>query len=170
MPTYVLLSSNVLASNTASVTFSSIPSTYTDLLVRFSSRSDAAYATDSALVLFNNTTGQQGRTTRMFDVGGGTSSSESGPTMYLGLIGNTAAANFYGSSEMYIPNYATTSTRQIFFHSTSEDNATGARYSSYVGNAYWTTTTAISTIKLNPQSGTVFLATSSFYLYGIKSS
>ena len=44
--TYTLISSNVLASSAASVTFSAIPSTYTDLVVRASIRSDATSDAD----------------------------------------------------------------------------------------------------------------------------
>ena len=42
MATYTLISSNVLSSSAASVTFSSIASTYTDLVLRVSARDDRA--------------------------------------------------------------------------------------------------------------------------------
>ena len=38
--TYTLISSNVLASSAATVTFSSIPATYTDLVLRVSARNN----------------------------------------------------------------------------------------------------------------------------------
>ena len=38
--TYTLISSNVLGSSAASITFSAIPATYTDLVVRVTSRVD----------------------------------------------------------------------------------------------------------------------------------
>ena len=51
--TYTLISSNVLGSSAASVTFSSIPATYTDLVLRVSARTDAD---DTSLITFNGTT------------------------------------------------------------------------------------------------------------------
>ena len=172
MPTYILLSSNVLASNTASVTFSSIPNTYTDLLVRFSARSNSAGVYDSVLLTLNSDTGNNYRINTMFDYAPNTPNpaSQSGPTTYGFANGNGAAANFYGNSQIHIPNYATTSTRQISWHSVTENNATDSTFNNNMANGYYTGTTAISTLKLNPQTGTLFLATSSFYLYGIKSS
>lgn len=54
--TYTLISSNTLTSSAASVTFSSIPATYTDLVLRISSRTDAAGATATVAAQFNGDT------------------------------------------------------------------------------------------------------------------
>jgi len=53
MATYTLISSNVLTSSAASVTFSSIPATYTDLVVRLSAR--ATTTASNIWVTFNGT-------------------------------------------------------------------------------------------------------------------
>ena len=44
--TYTLIASNTLSSAAASVTFSAIPATYTDLVLRYSARSDGASVDD----------------------------------------------------------------------------------------------------------------------------
>jgi hypothetical protein len=51
--TYTLIESQVLGSSAASVTFSAIPATYTDLVLRVSARTDAD---DTSLITFNGTT------------------------------------------------------------------------------------------------------------------
>jgi len=58
--TYTLISSNVLGSSAASVTFSAIPSTYTDLVLRISARGlDAALNTETMQFFVNNSTSAQ---------------------------------------------------------------------------------------------------------------
>ena len=54
--TYTLISSNTLTSSAASVTFSSIPATYTDLVLRISARSDRVSTTDRLRLTFNSDT------------------------------------------------------------------------------------------------------------------
>jgi len=51
--TYTLIEAKTLGSNTANVTFSSIPQTYTDLLLKTSLRYTGSSA-DSVKMLFNN--------------------------------------------------------------------------------------------------------------------
>ena len=51
--TYTLITSQTLASSAASVTFSSIPSTYTDLVLRVSARTDNAAVSDGFYVGLN---------------------------------------------------------------------------------------------------------------------
>jgi hypothetical protein len=48
--TYTLIASNTLGASAASVTFSAIPSTYTDLVVRYSAASCDAAVTDIDLL------------------------------------------------------------------------------------------------------------------------
>ena len=56
MPTYTLISSNVLTTAAASVTFSSIPATFTDLVLRMSAQADgASNAFDNITLTFNGT-------------------------------------------------------------------------------------------------------------------
>ncbi len=61
--TYTLINSNVLTSSAASVTFSAIPATYTDLVIRCSGRSDSSFSAVLDLYLsFNGSTATYSRT------------------------------------------------------------------------------------------------------------
>jgi len=54
--TYTLIESQVLGSSAASVTFSAIPATYTDLVLRYSARHNNAFSISQVLITFNGDT------------------------------------------------------------------------------------------------------------------
>ena len=169
--TYTLISSNVLASSAASVTFSSIPATYTDLVLRFSARDDRSSASDSYTLQFNTDTATNYSFTRLLGDGATASSSNassSAPTIAGVVVGSTAAANTFSSNEIYIPNYLASTNKPLSIINANENNTTSAGMEAH---AYlWRNTSAINQIVLKPFLGTNFVATSSFYLYGIKNS
>ena len=167
-----LISSQTLASSAASVTFSSIPATYTDLVVRASIRTDnGSAADDTNLTLNSDTTTNYSKTWLR---GSGTAAdsyrtSSSDPTAMGGRIdGNTATSNTFGSYELYLPNYLSTTSKPIGIFTAQEDNTTIAYINAYAD--LYRGTSAITTFKLAPTYGTNFLTGSSFYLYGISSS
>lgn len=167
--TYKLISSNVLSSSAASVTFSAIPSTFRDLVLRASAR-DAAAAVDTTgfLVAYNtDTTFTANSFTRVY-AAGTTAYSDNGTAS--GNIsyqaGATATANTFGSSEIYIPSYTASQNKPVLNFSVAETNsATSARVAAFAG--LWRNTAAITTITITPFSGGNFAAGSSFYLYGL---
>lgn len=172
--TYTLISSNVLSGTAASVTFSSIPSTYTDLVLRCSTRATAAGTFQEFFSLRPN--GSAG-TNATYLSGTGSSVNSSRPVnqWYSVIDGNLVnnggdsagnTANTFTSTEWYIPNYALTQARQVSGYGVSEQNGSTA-YMSISAN-YSSSTTAITSILLN-NLGT-FATGSSFYLYGIKNS
>ena len=170
--TYTLISSNVLASSAASVTFSAIPSTYTDLVLRLSTRISEADTKASLYVQYNSsTTAAYSRTRLIGD--GSTASSSRASNSATGLITVTdatnATANTFGSTEIYIPNYAGSTNKPASVDSRSENNATEAYTDSLAW--LWSNTAAITSITIygNLNAGS-FVSGSSFYLYGIKKS
>jgi len=168
--TYTLISSNVLSSSAASVTFSAIPSTFTDLVLRISARNDAAFYVSSAVIKVNAITGTYSFTTLVGDGSAASSSRDSGSYQgfYLsGVNGNTATSNSFSSHEVYLPNYAGSANKVASLDNANETNATAAYRvvnAGLLGN-----TAAISTLTITTSS-TNFLSGSSFYLYGIKNS
>ena len=170
--TYTLISSNVLGSSAASVTFSAIPSTYTDLVLRCSTRGSRAAVIDSIVIKFNADSGTNYSNTIITGVGTTVSSFANANTTSLSLNtsdGDTATANTFGSFEMYIPNYTATTTKPISTISLSEDNSSNNAYLRVLANQY-RGSSAISSIVLTPEIGPNWLSGSSFYLYGIKNS
>jgi hypothetical protein len=174
--TYTLISSNVLSSSAASVTFSAIPSTYTDLVVRISARTDQASTTAYLTYKLNGGgTGLQSET--YLGAGGGGTTPESGRTSnsnggigsggFISLSGNSATANTFGSVEIYIPSYTASQNKPTGNFGVGETNATAIQMGITAG--MWRNTAAVTTIAFSP-SGSNFLTGSSFYLYGIKNS
>jgi hypothetical protein len=159
--TYTLIASNTVGSGgVSSVTFSSIPSTYTDLVLRISGRTNRA-AVDSITMTFNGSS--TGITwTTLF--GNGTTVT-SGTAQRFWVDSTTDTANTFGSADVYIPNYAGSAYKSTSIDAVTEHNGTDAF--AEILTQLWSNTAAITSIELAPQFGTGWLQYSSFYLYGI---
>ena len=166
--TYTLISSNVLSTAAASVTFSSIPATYTDLVLRFSSRSDVGSAGLTLYLSPNGSTANDSTTILWAD---GTSAfstrfSATGIGLYMGWVNGTRTTNTFSSAEIYIPNYSG-STNKVFSSAIAEESNSTAdtRISATAG--LWSNTAAITSLIVKISAGVNFVSGSSFYLYGI---
>jgi hypothetical protein len=169
MATYQLIASNTVGSGgTASVTFSSIPSTYTDLIVKTSCRSSAAVTSDFVRFYFNGSDAN-GTLRELFGTGSSTGSFPDSQQRINYISGNNATANTFGSGEVYIPNYTLSNFKSSGADSVSENNATSA-VASITANL-WSSTAAITSITLVPGTALAnFMQYTTFYLYGIKNS
>jgi hypothetical protein len=173
--TYTLIDKSILGSTATSVTFSSIPATYTDLKLVASIRTDrTASAAENIRVQFNSDTGSV-YSAIILDSDGTSaySSSNSTQASILSGYGNTdlTTSDTFGNFEMYIPNYlSTTAAKSISSDSVVENNATLGFNVLIAGLWNPGTQAAINSIKLFPQLGPNFKINSSFYLYGIKNS
>lgn len=169
--TYTLISSNVLASDQTTITFSSIPQTYTDLSLRVSGRANQNSNFD-LLLSFNGTNSGYSYT---YISGNGSSastlrgSSQTNIPMYSLITASGSTANAFANIEIYIPNYTGSSyVKQVGGYGVNEINsASGAIITAISGLNNFTS--AITSISLTVGSGG-YLTGSSFYLYGIKSS
>jgi hypothetical protein len=164
--TYTLIASNTVGSGgVASVTFSSIPATYTDLVVKISGRNTSSG--DWFNLNFNgstaNFTGKQ-----LFGTGGAaySYSKTDGTEAYVNNNSSTTASTF-SNSEIYIPNYAGSTNKSFSIDSVTENNGATAYAVLYAG--LWSQTAAITSLTFAPNSNTL-AQYSSFYLYGIKNS
>ena len=167
--TYTLISSNVLASSAASVTFSAIPSTYTDLVVRASTRSSVA---GGVFMQINGDTSSLYSITRLRGDGATTSSglTSNATNLYFGLdVYDTSTANTFTSQEIYIPNYTVAQNRAISNFLVQENNAASTNTNIDVESGLYRSTTAITSLTILKTSNN-FVSGSSFYLYGIKNS
>ena len=168
--TYNLIASNTLSSSAASVTFSAIPSTYTDLVLRVSARSDRADVTDSLLLNINGLTTSIYSNTNLFGNGATASSNRlsAQSNAYLSYIVDAASntSNTFGNIEIYIPSYTASQNKPVSTFGAREDNSTTAVVNS-VATLIQSTAT-ISSITLALQFGPNFVSGSSFFLYGIK--
>jgi hypothetical protein len=171
--TYTLISSNVLTSTAASVTFSAIPATYTDLVVRATMRTNDSSTEDQVKFKINNSTsniysyrylGGWGASGVLNDSASNTNPSTSG-NLLRAADGNTATSNTFSSVEIYIPSYTVSQNKPFSSFAAQETNATSA-FINLQANLF-SSTTAVSELNFAPQNGANFLSGSSFYLYGI---
>lgn len=170
--TYTLISSNVLSTAAASVTFSSIPATYTDLVLRIGVRSTAAgIYPDGLQTTFNGSSAANYSQTFLYaDAATPSSSGYSNQTLMNILAtvnGGTSTSNTFSNIEIYIPDYAGSKNKTLNTSLATETNSTSNlvwTIGSYAG--LWSDTAAISSIAFN--CGANLEAGSSFYLYGIK--
>jgi hypothetical protein len=171
--TYVLISSSTVGSGGASsIAFSSIPATYTDLLVKVSARSSQAATNDAAYCYFNGVSTNYSNLF-VYGTGGAVGAVSSNTTgIYLAPInGDTSTANTFGNLEFYIPNYlSTTNTKSVNVDGVQETNASTSFMA--FSSGLWSpgTQVAINSITIYPATGPNWLQYSTAYLYGIKKS
>lgn len=167
--TYHLLGSVTVpnGSSAASIDFTSIPATYTDLLIKVSVRSSASANVVDGNITFNSSSSNFSWK-ELFTNG---STAYSGSNTTNNALGQLAAANFtsstFSSYDIYIPNYAGSNYKSFSVDFGTENNATLG----YVGDitGLWSNTSAITSVGISPGSG-VFVAYSTAYLYGISKS
>jgi hypothetical protein len=167
--TYTLIASNTLSSSAASVTFSSIPATYTDLVLRMSTRGDSASASATLRITLNNDSSTLYSFTRLRGDGSSATSGRGSTAAFIGAIqdnAGTSTSNTFTSTEIYIPSYTASQNKPLSIDNAHEDNVTLA-YREAVAGLY-RSTTAISRIDIILPT-TNFVSGSSFFLYGILS-
>jgi hypothetical protein len=165
--TFIKIETITVGTAIASITFSSIPQTYTDLQLVISSRTSRASDSDGMFLTFNSvTTGY----THRYALGSGTAAiSGNSATRYIGETpGNNAVASIFGNARVYIPNYTSANNKSYSVDAVAEDNDSSA-YVSLVANL-WSNTAAITSIAISPEAGPNLNQYTSATLYGIKSS
>lgn len=171
--TYQLIEAKTLSSAVSSVTFSSIPNTYTDLLFKVSAREASSNAWSDLRIGFNG--GTSDCTWRGVYALNTTTGSNTGSGVGGRTVGNAAAdsntSNVFGSVDIYIPNYTSTSyAKSISGDSTVENNGTNNVFQ--LASVLWNPSTqaAISSVSFVNSNSSNFMVNSTFYLYGIKNS
>lgn len=169
--TYQLIAKTVLASNTLNVLFSSIPQTYTDLIIRLSARDSTGAANYDIRCQLNGSGGTAYSTVQMYGNGSGAfannyTGSSFARTGYSEA--SDATANIFGSDEIYIPSYTTGVYKPLSSRGTAENNSASTRTIVSAMASLWKSNSAITSVEIT--SGGTWVTGSSFYLYGIKNS
>jgi hypothetical protein len=159
-----LISTQTLGTATPSIEFTSIPQTFTDLVVVFSCRTDRADILDG---IIGNINGSSANFTTRNLIGEGSAVSSNTTTVgSLGLgNGATSTANTFGNSVAYITNYTAATNKSISADQVSENNATAAFQ--LIRAILWSNTAPITSISFLPQVGANLVAGSTISLYGI---
>lgn len=155
----------------ADITFSSIPGTYTDLVLFLSLRDDKSGAgTWTGVKIQFNGNSSNYYTRELYGDGSSIGTSSTSSSSYIGGWQNSLAntANSFGSGSVYIPNYTDSKNKSLSTDSASETNAAGALISLVAG--LWADTSAITNIAITCNSGGNWVQHSTATLYGIKKS
>jgi hypothetical protein len=149
----------------SSISFTSIPQTYTDLVLKISSRGTNSGTAVAYEISFN------GNTSNFSSIilGGNGSSvfSYSNQPRRIGLTSAAGAtASTFANGEIYIPNYAGSNNKSYSADAVSENNATSAEIAMFAG--LWSNTAAITSVTLTPQFDN-FAQYSTATLYGVTS-
>jgi hypothetical protein len=172
--TYTLIASSTVGSGgAASIDFSSIPATYSDLCLKYSLRSNLAQVYGDTFIYINGS--QTSYSSKLLEgSGAGSGSSNSGASTYVygeDGVGNSATANTFSNAETYFPNYAGSNNKSFSVDSVGENNATTAYIMLVAG--LWSNTSAINRITLSTSATSItggtqlFLQYSTAYLYGV---
>jgi hypothetical protein len=159
--TYEPIATATVSSTGGTVTFSSIPSTYTDLiLISYARRGINGSGGDAIKAQVNGDSATNYSFTQLtFNSGGFSSSRASNQNIFI--AGNCEDGSF-STSICHFQNYANTNTYKSI---PCRSSSTGSQGVGITINM-WRSTSAITSIFLNAASG--FWADSTFTLYGIK--
>ena len=160
--TYKLIDKATLTGNANYIEFTSIPSTYTDLVLFSALRSNRSAVNDQGDIKLNGTS----ITGKVLQGDGSGASSE--PDAYLRPPAANATSNIFSNDYIYIPNYASSTTyKSVSVDGTMENNATGSY--TYLCAGLYSSNTAVSSVRITCLNAS-WVTGSSVYLYGIKNS
>jgi hypothetical protein len=167
MPTtYEPIATTTLGSASGSVTFSSIPSTYTDLVLIVNARQDTAVAFQAFFCRINGDSGSNYSWTALAGNGSSAISERISSDNYCRLStipGNNAGSSTYGTAIVNFMNYSNATTNK-----TMMSRGSVASSDSSVSVSLWRNTSAITSFVLYTAGLNNWASNSSFTLYGIK--
>ena len=164
------IADSTVASPVTEVTFSSIPSGYTDLKLVISSRRLTDSANNDAIGLRFN-----GLSTNIYSMrnikGDGSSASSATAASVSAVYGYGsnnpagATASTFSNVDIYIPNYTSSNAKSVSIDGVTENNATAANATLTAGLS--TDTAAITSITVIALSSGTIATNSTFTLYGV---
>ena len=150
----------------SSIEFTSIPSTYTDLIVKISTRDNRGGSQNGYFISINGSTSNF--SAKQIQADGSSTPASFGIARLIGYSPTTSGtASTFSNSEFYFPNYAGSNNKSISADAIQENNQTTAYI--LVGAHLWSNTAAITSITFTPDTAS-FVQYSTATLYGIKNS
>ena len=159
----LIASSTVGAGGASAITFSSIPSTYTDLCLKMSLRlvADGDYGTMTI-----NGSGSNFSSRRIYGDGSAATSATRSDNYLIGVYNASGSTgNTFANLEIYFPNYAGSNNKSFSIDAVTENNATSAVAT--LSANLWSNTPAINALSFLPYTSN-FAQFSTAYLYGVK--
>jgi hypothetical protein len=159
-----LIETKTLTAAAASIEFTSIPQTFTDLVLLFSAGRNGSI---SYVQLAVNGSTTNGSSNTLLGQGNSVTGSSSTTLIQAGA-GASTIINVFSNAFMYVSNYAsTTTTKTISFDAVTEQNGTVAFQG--LASGLWNNTSAITSLRIELEGGSplALRADSTFSLYGI---
>ena len=163
--TYTPIATTTLSSNQLSYTFTSIPGTYTDLILVANAKSTQAGSGGNGMwVNLNNDTATNYSEILMYGDGTSASSYRQAQAYFVGGDIPQASNTATGINILQFMNYSNATTYKPVLTRSNLANS-----STYLSIAQWRSTSAITSIKLQRDGSNSLAAGSTFTLYGIAS-
>ncbi len=152
----------------ANIEFTSIPGTYTDLVIKLSSRTDRVATNADCFIKFNNNTSNY-TVRKLFGGGGSTSTgSQSSPAQGIGTSnGSNNTASTFASTEIYIPNYTSSNNKSYSVDAVQESNDASSNIYATLLAGLWSNSSAITQITLYIEESRNWVQHTTATLYGI---
>jgi len=167
--TYELIASVTVGSGgAANIEFTSIPATYTDLVVLLSARNIISGNFHTLDFRMNGLTTSIYSARTIYGLNGSAfSASETNITFAARQYGqgDSATANTFGNIEFYFPNYASSNNKSVSVDYATENNATEAILG--LNAVLMASSAAITSLSFFDRSANNFMQYSTAYLYGI---
>jgi hypothetical protein len=157
-PTYTPLATVTLASATSSVTFSSIPATYRDLILIINGKATAGGS--GARMTVNSDTGNNYNAVRMYGYSSSTGSDSASNVGYLDISALNTSEGY--QAVIQIMDYSATDKHKTFLYRTQESGITAVLAQA----GRWANTAAITSVRAYTGSDNWAIG-STFSLYGV---
>lgn len=166
------IAQQILGSPAATITFSSIPGSYTNLMLVLIGKSSAGVANDAVQMQFNGDTSSDYTSQYLYATGSGTFAGVISPATSIqigAVMGTSGGTAIPGVVQLMIPGYSSSTfskyaQTQASFQTNSGVNGPGLQFFSVL----WDQTAAIASIALFLNSGGNFTVGSQFTLYGLQ--
>ena len=168
---YDSIATTTLSSTASSVTFSSIPSTYTHLQIRYIAKTSRAAVNDYAKLEINaDTTTSNYRSHTLNGDGGSAYAGTTANAIEIGGFPGNTNADMFGIGVLDFLDYANTNKYKTIRTLSGFNQNSASTGTSWVGldSGLWMSSSAITSIKITPGTGPNFVTYSQFALYGIK--
>ena len=163
---YKIASVTVGSGGASSIDFTSIPQTYTDLILKVSIRTNRGFLTDALAVKLNNSTSSYLSRDLTYDNTNAASYTDLFGVGYnLNTQGNGGTSSTFSNQEIYIPNYTGSNNKSFSSNSVVENNNPDARVE--IMATLWSNTSAVTSIILASYTSNTILQHSTATLYGI---
>jgi hypothetical protein len=163
--TYTPIATTTVSGSPTTISFTSISSSYTDLVLIANARGNASDTLGIMVIRFNNDSATNYSVTQMYGNGTTTASARVSNQTGFGLeytTGNTAGSGVFAPVIISFNNYSNSTTNKTMLMRTNNpENRTAAQVGLY------RSTTAISRIDISEAIGTNWAIGSQFTLYGI---